>query len=268
MIHRSSKFMRSEKAQIITLAGVIMALTIVLLAIVVNTAAISGQKAITQEVDDAHYVFKNVRDVYGDVLWQASSDGSDPFENNTLMSAELNMTKMCNAHGYSLIFTDKSYDGVNALVKIIFSDGETMYRDTVKYKLRITPLLIWYSGDLELDVFTPQWGGGLQILSRDYTYFLDIPNESAIQEIDVKVNVTRWIPKGTNDSLYAKNSTDGNIDGTYDSGIPGVYWFNSTDTSWLRPQENNTVTIGVIKNGGLDTISWDVVEVYVKYILP
>jgi len=137
MIHRSSKFMRSEKAQIITLAGVIIALTVVLLAIVINTAAISGQKAITQEVDDAHYVFKNVRDVYGDVLRQASNNGvTDPFKNDSLESAEVDMTKMCNAHGYSLIFTDKSYDGVNALVKIIFSDGETMYRDTVKYKLR------------------------------------------------------------------------------------------------------------------------------------
>jgi len=260
----NSKFVRSERAQIITLAGVIIALTIVLLAIVINTAAISGQRAITQEVDDAHYVFKNVRDVYGDVLRQVSSDGGDPFDNSRLTSAELNITRMCNAHGFSVLFKDKIYDGFNATAKIIFSDGETTYRDNVVYVLRVVPVtLTWDSGDLELDTFTTRkW-----IKYEVYTYFLDIPNESAIQEIDVKVNVTEWEEQGKVDTLSARDNNE-QIGNGVSTGMTGTYWFNSTDTSWLRPQENNTVTIGVAKNDKLDVISWDVVEVYVKYMLP
>jgi len=136
----SSKFVRSERAQIITLAGVIIALTIVLLAVVVNTAAISGQRTAMQEVDDAHYVFKNVRDVYGDVLRQASDDETkNPFTNSTLATIETNMAKMCNAHGFSILFKDKYYDGSapipTATVMLIFSDGDTAYKDNVAYGL-------------------------------------------------------------------------------------------------------------------------------------
>jgi len=133
-------FRDDGEAQIITLAGVTIALTVVLLAIVINTAAISGQRTAMQEVDDAHYVFKNVRDVYGDVLRQASNNGvTDPFKNDNLRSAELNMTKMCNAHGYSVLFKDKVYDSsINpptATALLIFSDGDTIYRDRVTYTL-------------------------------------------------------------------------------------------------------------------------------------
>ncbi|MDI6888959.1 MAG: hypothetical protein QMC78_04630 [Methanocellales archaeon] len=129
-------FRNDRGAQIITLVGVIVALTIVLLAIVINAAAISGQKTVAQEVDDVHYVFKNVRDVYGDVLRQVSDNGSvNPF-NPSLTAAELNMTRMCNAHGYAILFRDKFYDGFNATAKIIFSDGQTVYTDTVVYRLR------------------------------------------------------------------------------------------------------------------------------------
>ncbi len=184
----SSKFRRNEKAQIITLAGVIIALTIVLLAIVINTAAISGQRTVTQEVDDAHYVFKNVRDVYGDVLWQASSDGFDPFKNDSLKSAEVDMTKMCNAHGFSLLFKDKFYDNsVNpptAAALLIFSDGDTMYKDRVTYTLAlIVRRLQFVGGTLNVSTFN----------KLNDTISFNVTNIASQNVTIDKMNVS-WIP--------------------------------------------------------------------------
>jgi len=161
MMHRSSKFRRNEKAQMITLAGVIIALTVVLLAIVVNTAAISGQKTVMQEVDDAHYVFKNVRDVYGDVLRRVSNNGSASPFNPNLTAAELNMTRILGAHGYSTVFEHRDVDlhaiPPNAVALIIFSDKDMVYRDDVMYDLSTgdiivrRPLLRFVEDSVELD---------------------------------------------------------------------------------------------------------------------
>lgn len=174
-MHRSSKFRRDEKAQIITLAGVIIALTVVLLVIVINTAAISGQKAITQEVDDAHYVFKNVRDVYGDVLRQVSDDGTEnPFTNSTLDTIEMNMARMCNAHGFSILFKDKIYDGSapipTAIVMLIFSDGDTMYKDSVAYGLPVQmPSILFTEEALHITKLTSNIDADGIGVSRDIT---------------------------------------------------------------------------------------------------
>ncbi len=270
-------FRDDGEAQIITLAGVIIALTVVLLAVVINTAAISGQKVIRQEVDDAHYVFKNVRDVYGDVLRLVSSNGTaNPFKSGTLMSAELNMTKMCNAHGYAVIFEHLYYSDKNtplvARATTLFSDKDTTYKDTVVYDLTTGDIwslkpIVWDSGDLELLQKGFKTNTGNDPAYKTYTYFLDIPTDSTIQEINIKVDVTKWGVKGKGevDTLSARGS-DEQIGTGVSTGTAGTHWFNSTTLStWPIPQTYNDVTIQTSDD---DKIRWDIVEVYVKYILP
>ncbi|MDI6902772.1 MAG: hypothetical protein QMC77_03465 [Methanocellales archaeon] len=128
--------MKDEQAQMIILAGIIIAIGIVLLAIIVNTAALSGERTIRQELSDVNYDFKCLKDTYGDVLKRAASEsGGNPFDAANYPKYEQQLIEICASEGYALAFDNRTYAGTNATVTITFSDGETTYIETKTYEL-------------------------------------------------------------------------------------------------------------------------------------
>ena len=123
----------------IILAGIIIAIGIVLLAIIVNTAALSGERTIRQELSDVNYAFKTMKDTYGDVLDTVSDSGAkNPFvepQLSELSNYERQIIEICASEGYALAFDDRTYVGTSATVTITFSDGETTYIETKTYEL-------------------------------------------------------------------------------------------------------------------------------------
>lgn len=165
--------MKNDGAQMLLLTGFVMAILIISFAIIINAAVHAGQNRLEHGVDDAHYIFKNVRDVYGDILRQASDNGyRNPFPYVT--PAELNMTRILSERGYSLTLLHQYVDlhayPPNAVALIIFSDGDTVYRDEVMY-----------------DLFT----GGI-IVRRPLLQF--VVDSELIKEQTVSFNITNVAP--------------------------------------------------------------------------
>lgn len=119
----------------------------------------------------------------------------------------------------------------------------------------------WNSSDLESSSFTPAVG------SPEWTYSFTpfIPNGTAAYEVDVAVTVISYSKSGSNDDLHIEISTLVSDKSTTLSTAK-TYWFNST----AYPSNSTPYSLKVYVQpqpnpGKLDSITWNYVEVFVKY---
>ncbi|MDI6888629.1 MAG: hypothetical protein QMC78_02885 [Methanocellales archaeon] len=137
---------RSDEAQIIVLAGFILAIGIIFFSVILHSAAFAGHQTIVQETSDVNYDFKCLKNAYGDVLRTVSNAGTqNPFVDpqlDELTDYEDQMVRLYALEGYAVIFAphdpSEDYDSVakTATAKITLSDGETTYIETVTFDLK------------------------------------------------------------------------------------------------------------------------------------
>jgi hypothetical protein len=130
--------------QVIFIAGITITIAILAFATIYYSAGMAGQRTVREEQGDISFVFNDVRNTYGHVLQDVSSNGEeDPF-NGTNRDVthiyETQIVRVVNRRGYFLVFEDssKSYDNSSrtANVTIRLSDGTSAYSDAVGYDLR------------------------------------------------------------------------------------------------------------------------------------
>jgi hypothetical protein len=130
--------------QVIFIAGITITIAILAFATIYYSAGMAGQRTIREEQGDLSFVFNDVRNTYGHVLRDVSSNGEeDPFNgtNRDMMHIyETQIERVVNRRGYFLVFenSSKSYDSSppTANVTIRLSDGMSVYSDAVGYDLR------------------------------------------------------------------------------------------------------------------------------------
>ncbi len=119
----------------------------------------------------------------------------------------------------------------------------------------------WNSSDLEPASFTPSGG----TLEKTYTFIPIFPNGTHGIEVDIAINVSSYTVKkeqGDEDNLHIEVSSLISDKSITLKG-PKTYWFNET----ASPSNNTeySVRVYVSKKNQLDDITWDFVQVFVKY---
>lgn len=115
-----------ERGQMIVLTGFIVSLIILLLAGGLYSTHTPHLEDV--ELDDAGYIFTDVKRQYGfviDDIYPGTWDEMDEYEQQ--------MVTYCTIHGYSLVFVHGTLDDTSATVTFIFSDGRSRYEETVTY---------------------------------------------------------------------------------------------------------------------------------------
>jgi hypothetical protein len=118
----------------------------------------------------------------------------------------------------------------------------------------------WNSSDLETGSFTPS-GGSIE-KTPPYTFIPILPAGTHGIEVDIAVNISNYKVEGDADNLHIEVSgliSDKSIT------LMGAktYWFNET----ASPSNNTAYSLRVYisKKNKLDSITWDLVQVFVKY---
>ncbi len=135
----------NDQAQIIILAGFILAIGIIFFSVILHSAASAGHQTITQETSDVNYDFKCLKNTYGYVLRTVSNRGTkNPFYGTELAevtSYEDQMIRLYALEGYAVTFAphdagDYDPDARTAEATISLSDGETTYIETATFDLK------------------------------------------------------------------------------------------------------------------------------------
>jgi hypothetical protein len=143
-------FHDDQRGQVIIVAGVTIAIAIIAFATIYFSAGMAGQRTIGEEKEEIGFVFNDVRDTYGRILREVSTNGEkNPFNgtNGDLLSIyETQLGHLENQRGYFIVFTHAPEDYDNATiptanVSIRLSDANTVYVDAVSYNLRTGEVL-------------------------------------------------------------------------------------------------------------------------------
>ncbi|MBN1762628.1 MAG: hypothetical protein JW878_06100 [Methanomicrobia archaeon] len=134
--------------QVILITGFIITIAIIAFATIYYSTGMAGQRTIREEQGDIGFVFIDVRDTYGHVLQDVSTNVTDiddprnPFNGTTrdvLNIHELQMKRLVNRRGYFLVFghAPEDYNASSRIanVTIRLSDGTSVYEDEVRYNL-------------------------------------------------------------------------------------------------------------------------------------
>ncbi|RZN62801.1 MAG: hypothetical protein EF811_02055 [Methanonatronarchaeia archaeon] len=135
----TNKNMNSDGEMIVATAFIISIMILAVVGVLYTNAITDGGFYSIPSPREDSWNYQDVKEVYGEILRVVANEkgAANTLESDMLQELENKLISQVNRRGYSLQFNEKEFISSEDVirVKIIMSDGDFVYQETIKYEV-------------------------------------------------------------------------------------------------------------------------------------